>query len=235
MKSLFITGTDTDAGKTTAAALLIAFLTKRGTQVAAYKPVQSGAEIINGKLSAPDVEFYKLANPELTASYTYLFKKPCSPHLAAREEGKEIDVNKIIEHYEQLSEDNDFVLMEGAGGVIVPLRDDGYNMLNLMKDLDVPVVIVARTGVGTINHTTLTAERLIQEGVDVKGIIMNQMSIGDTKIEQDNIQMIELMTKLPVIGMIPYLENPSSAVGDSEFLENIFSKLGNIMEEDRNE
>ncbi|KON87918.1 hypothetical protein AF332_14515 [Sporosarcina globispora] len=235
MKSLFITGTDTDAGKTTAAALLIAYLTKKGTQVAAYKPVQSGAEIINGKLSAPDVECYKLANPELTASYTYLLKKPCSPHLAAREEGKEIDVNKIIEHYKQLSEDNDFVLMEGAGGVIVPLRDDGYNMLNLIKDLDVPVVIVARTGVGTINHTVLTAERLIQEGVDVKGIIMNQMSIEDTKIEQDNIRMIELMTKVPVIGMIPYLENPSSVFGDSEILEKLFSKLGNLIEEDRNE
>ncbi|WP_312886293.1 dethiobiotin synthase [Bacillus sp. NTK034] len=226
-----MTGTDTDAGKTTAAALLLAYLTKKGIQAAAYKPVQSGAEIIHDELSAPDVEFYKLANPKLAASTTYLLKKPCSPHLAAREEEIEIEVNKIIEHYQRLSRDNEFVLIEGAGGVMVPLRDDGYNMLDLMKELSAPVVIVARTGVGTINHTVLTAERLKQEGINVIGIIMNQMTIEDTKVEQDNIRMIELMTKLPVLGTIPYIENPISAFADSEMLEQLFSKL---MEGDSN-
>lgn len=193
--------------------------------------MQSGAEIIHDELSAPDVEFYKLANPKLAASTTYLLKKPCSPHLAAREEEIEIEVNKIIEHYQRLSRDNEFVLIEGAGGVMVPLRDDGYNMLDLMKELSAPVVIVARTGVGTINHTVLTAERLKQEGINVIGIIMNQMTIEDTKVEQDNIRMIELMTKLPVLGTIPYIENPISAFADSEMLEQLFSKL---MEGDSN-
>ncbi|MGG1860822.1 dethiobiotin synthase [Cytobacillus firmus] len=232
IRSLFITGTDTDAGKTTAAALLLAYLKKKGIQATAYKPVQSGAEMIDGVLSAPDVEFYKLANPELAASTTYLLKKPCSPHLAAREEEVQIEVNKIIEHYQRLSRENEFVLIEGAGGVFVPLRDDGYSMLDLMKELSAPVVIVARSGVGTINHTVLTAERLKQEGINVIGVIMNQMTIEDTKVEQDNIRMIELMTRVPVLGMIPYLENPLSAFCDSEMLEHLFSKL---MEVDRNE
>ena len=192
--------------------------------------MQSGAEIIDDKLSAPDVEFYKLANPEIAASTTYLLKKPCSPHLAAREEEVEIAINKIIEDYQQLSREHEFVVIEGAGGVFVPLRDDGYSMLDLMKELSAPAVIVAKTGVGTINHTVLTAERVKQEGIHVIGIIMNQITKEDTKVEQDNIRMIELMTKLPVLGMIPYLENPISAFGDSEMLEQLFSKLmeGNL-------
>jgi dethiobiotin synthetase len=208
----------------------LAYLTKKGIQAAAYKPVQSGAEIIHDELHAPDVEFYKMANPEIAASTTYLLKKPCSPHLAAREEEIEIEINKIIEDYHRLSREHEFVLIEGAGGVFVPLRDDGYSMLDLMKELSAPAVIVARTGVGTINHTVLTAEKLKQEGIHVIGIIMNQITKEDTKVEQDNIRMIELMTKLPVLGMIPYLENPISAFGDSEMLEQLFSNLmeGNL-------
>ncbi len=232
IKSLFITGTDTDVGKTAAATILAAYLKQKGVRTAAYKPVQSGAEIVQGVPAAPDVELYKLANPDLTEkeSYTYLFKKPCSPHLAAREEGISINPQKIIKHYEQLYAKNDFVLIEGAGGIMVPLTDEGYCMLDLIKDLAAPAVVVARTGVGTINHTVLTVARLKQEGIKVAGIIMNQMHAEDPAVEEDNQRMIEQFTMVPVISKIPYMENISAVINNSVLLEEIFSKFDNLGE-----
>ncbi|CAM3550043.1 dethiobiotin synthase [Cytobacillus oceanisediminis] len=232
IKGLFITGTDTDVGKTVASTLLTGYLKQKGVKIASYKPVQSGADTLHGKLAAPDVEFYKLANPELNdkEAYTYLFKKACSPHLAAREEGIRIEQEKIIDHYKQLEAKSDLVLIEGAGGVIVPLTDAGYSMLDLMKELAVPAVVVARTGVGTINHTVLTVDKLKQEGVPVAGVVMNRLHIGDPAVELDNQWMIEKLTKVPVIGVIPYMDNPAEAIKNPSLLEKVFSKF-DILEE----
>lgn len=227
MNKFFITGTDTDIGKTLVTALLLAYFHKKRKNVIPYKPVQSGALEVKGKLVAPDVQLYKKVIPTLNEkdANTYLLKKPSSPHLAAREEQIHISIEKIIEHVRLLEKKYDTVLIEGAGGLIVPLNDDGYSMIHLIKELDIPVVLVAKAGLGTINHTVLSAMAMKEAGIKVACIIMNRLIEDDLTIEQDNKMMIEKLTNIPVIGTVPYLKNVEDVFQDNHLLEEILSSL----------
>ncbi|MGX1981884.1 dethiobiotin synthase [Thermolongibacillus altinsuensis] len=208
MKGFFITGTDTDVGKTIVTTLLLHTLQQNGVSSIAYKPVQSGAEWKDEKWVAPDVEMYRrVAHVNEEECCTYLLKTPCSPHLAAKLDGVTIDPKEIVSHVRLLQETYECVLVEGAGGIAVPLVDDAYMIADLAADLQLPVIIVARTGVGTINHTVLTIEYAKKRGLSLAGIVMNGFSEPPTDVEMDNVRMIEKMTGIPVIGMIPYM-NP---------------------------
>ncbi|MEC2075082.1 dethiobiotin synthase [Metabacillus fastidiosus] len=227
MVSLFIAGTDTDVGKTVVTALLTAYFHKKGEKVIPYKPVQSGALEVEEKLVAPDIQIYKQALPELNqkAINTYLLKKASSPHLAAREENIQISPYLIVEYIRLLEKKYDVVLVEGAGGLIVPLRDDGYSIIHLIKDANIPVLLVARAGLGTINHTILSIMAMREAGIKIAGIIMNQLEKGDQIIEQDNRKMIEKITNIPVVGVVPYIENVEKLFQDDDLLNEILSSL----------
>ncbi len=227
MSSFFITGTDTDVGKTVTTALLAAFFNKQGKSVIPYKPVQSGAIDEAGKYEAPDVKIYQLALPALNEdeASSYLFKTPSSPHLAAREEEKTILPEKILQHIRMLEQKYETVLVEGAGGLIVPLQDDGYTMMNLIKEVAAPVILVARAGVGTINHTVLSVMAMRDAGIPIAGIILNRIIECDPVIEQDNKRMIENLTDVPVIGMIPFIKSIEEMFGNEEILAEIFASL----------
>ncbi|MED4533295.1 dethiobiotin synthase [Metabacillus fastidiosus] len=227
MVSLFITGTDTDVGKTVVTSLLTAYFHKKGQNVIPYKPVQSGALEVEGKLVAPDIEIYKRALPKVNEKMinTYLLKKASSPHLAAREENIQIYPSVIIENIRLLEKQHDIVLVEGAGGLIVPLKDDGYSIIHLIKDANIPVLLVARAGLGTINHTILSVMAMREAGIEIAGIIMNQLAKEDQVIEQDNRKMIEKITNIPVIGVVPYIENVETLFQEDDLLNEILSSL----------
>ncbi|MCC3868961.1 dethiobiotin synthase [Terrisporobacter mayombei] len=217
-KGIFIIGTDTDAGKTFVTAGLTYALKQNKKDVIPYKPVQSGG---NG-----DTRFYKeIADLDYSIEEmnTYTLKEAVSPHLACKLENKKINKELILNHYKKLINSHDYVIVEGAGGIVVPLVDKEYYIYDLIKDLNLEVVIVARAGVGTINHTVLTNEFLKTQGIKAKGIIINQYN--NKFYEDDNIKQIKELTNLEIIHKFNKLEDFSKESIEEEYKKIDENKL----------
>jgi len=214
-KKLFVVGTDTDAGKTFVTAGIVHILNKDDYNVCSFKPVQSGGILRNEKLIPGDVEFVKeitQIEEDSSSMNSYCLKEAVSPHLAAEMENIKIDKNKILKDYKKLEEKYDYVVIEAAGGVIVPLIRDEYYIYDLIKDLDASVVVVARAGVGTINHTVLTVDFIRNKGIDIKGLIIN--GYNNNFYEDDNIEVIKKITGLEVISIL----NKVNSDDDKDFI-----------------
>lgn len=186
MTTYFITGTDTDVGKTIVSALLTQQL-----DGFYWKPVQSGIIDIEDKETVQ-----KVGNiaPERILPCAYELREPLSPHEAARRDGVKIDLAKIIK-----PQVNAPLVIEGAGGVFVPLNDHNL-MIDLIKQMDCEVIVVARSGLGTINHTMLTLHALQNYKIPVKGVVLNG------PLNPDNKNAIEQFGKVRILGEIPYIE-----------------------------
>lgn len=195
-KGYFVLGTDTGIGKTYVSALLYKGIKKAGGSY--YKPIQSGAFQMLGGLISPDVEFVCKCNniPYDNAMTTYLLKAEVSPHLAAEIDQLEIEKEKIIAHWESLKEKHSIVIVEGAGGLYVPIVRDSFYMYDLIKMLDIPVIIVSGNRVGTINHTMMTVNSLKSMGLKIQGFIFNRLEKTYDRIgyEKDNMDVIMKMS-----------------------------------------
>lgn len=204
-KTIFVTGTDTNVGKTIITACLAAALLKKGKNVAVYKPVQCGS-LLNGKIKSRDLKLIKdLSGISAGCLFNeYSFKFASSPHLAAELENKNIDVNAIKRHYAEISKKFDYTLIEGAGGLLVPLTRE-HTVIDLIHDLSAPVLVVARAGLGTINHTALTISALKLRGIRIIGIVLNYFKGG--LIEEDNKKTISQLTGVPIKGVVPFSIN----------------------------
>lgn len=185
-KSLFVTGTGTDIGKTFVTDLIIKKLRDAGFSAGYYKAAASGVE------EAPAGKFA-----------SYIYKDAVSPHLAAKIAGRAIDFAVIERDFNFAREKFEFVTMEGSGGIICPLRWDGERLMldDVIKRLNLPAVVVAAAGLGTINATCLTIEHLRAKNIPVKGVILNRWRGGLPEI--DNAEMIAAMTGLPIIAKVP--------------------------------
>ncbi len=235
MNGLFITGTDTDVGKTALSALLLAELRRRGINAAPMKPVQTGCES-----GVPDLD-YSLAMAGMNISAEdyanmspYRFEPACSPHLAADMAGTEIELAEMVIAARTLGSQYEFVIAEGAGGIMVPLNRR-ETMLDLMQAMKLPVLLAARPGLGTINHTLLSIQALRSDGLDISGVVF--VASTDTEsgfIEEDNGNTIAQFGKVPILGTIPYCSQlaktdpsyddlPSSVVAE---VEKIVNQLG---------
>ena len=217
-RGIFIIGTDTDAGKTFVTAGLTYALKQNKKDVIPYKPVQSGGD--------GDTRFYKkMANLDYSIDEmnTYTMKEAVSPHLACKLENKKINKELILNHYKKLINSHDYVIVEGAGGIVVPLVDNEYYIYDLIKDLNLEVVIVARAGVGNINHTVLTNEFLKMQGIKVKGIIINQYN--NKFYEDDNIKQIKELTNLEIIHKFNKVEDFSKKSIEEEYKKIDENKL----------
>lgn len=205
MNGLFVTGTDTDIGKTALSGLLLAELRRRGLNAAPMKPAQTGCED-----GVPDLD-YSLSMAQMAVSaenYTnmspYRFEPACSPHLAAKMAGTEIEIAEMVIAARTLAAEYEFVIAEGAGGIVVPLNRR-ETMLDLMQALKYPVLLAARPGLGTINHTLLSIRALRSDGLDIAGIVFVASTNQEPGfIEEDNVTTIEQFGKVPVLGTIPY-------------------------------
>jgi len=204
-KGYFVTGIDTDIGKTYVTAQMVDCLQKKGIDAIPYKPIQSGVVNINNRVIGEDVAFYK-EKLELTEEHdyysTYTFKTPVSPHLASKLEDIFIDEQVILERYKQLENKHDVVFVEGAGGVAVPLKEN-FGTIDLIKLLNLPVILVTTLKLGTINHTVLTTEYLKSHHINLKGLLINKVSSVMSEMEKDNLIMLEKLTGHDILGVIP--------------------------------
>lgn len=206
-KGIFITGTSTEIGKTFVTKHLTKWLREREVDCIAYKPIQTGCVKKNGELVALDVEEY-IHTANLSYDHaelcTYFMEKPASPHLAAEIEGVEIKLEKIKEKFEHLKEKHELVFVEGAGGLAVPIKEaDTVTMTkDIIRKLQIPILIVVPPHLGSINHTLLTVEYAKAHQLNIVGIIFNRLSTEPSIIEKDNMRMIEKLTQLPIIGRI---------------------------------
>lgn len=224
-RGIYIVGTDTGVGKTAVAAGLMRLLLKNQCRAAYFKPVASGMTVVEGAAVSVDAAFVNVVsgfadNPEQVT--TFVYADAVSPHLAARMAGRPIDGIVIRKSLEVLKARYDWIVAEGAGGLAVPLNDDGFMQYDLIRDLNFPCLLVARAGLGTINHTLLTLGFAKSAGLIVKGIIMNGM--GDSLIELDNVETIKKLSGVEVVFTLPIV-----APLDTENLQA--GNLGEIFEQ----
>jgi len=208
--SIFITGTDTGVGKTLVAALSARYLDERGVRAITQKWVQTGCEG-----AAEDVLFHMRSlrdGPRHLRMFhsdmaPYVFRHPSSPHLAARLEKKTIDPEVIKSAYERLMTEFEFVVVEGTGGLLVPLNDE-KTIADIVEELSLPVLIVADNRLGAINQTLLTARALEERGIKAAGIVFNRPSgKGDELILEDNPRIVGKLTGVNVLGDLPFGED----------------------------
>ena len=204
-KGLFVVGTDTGVGKTVVTAGLVGVLRTKGYNAVPFKPVQSGAVQGPRGLIPLDVEFYqKVCSLPKDKYITYVFEPPLAPGPAAEISGVRVEAARILQDYAVLAEKYELIVVEGAGGLCVPLIGNTFLLTDLIKTIDLPVIVVARPGLGTINHTVLTVKYAQQLGLRIKGIIYNGYDEKNaTLAEKTNPNIIEQITGVPTLGIIP--------------------------------
>ena len=202
-KSIFITATGTDTGKTYVSALIVKAMRNAGLNCGYYKPALSGAEISeDGKIIPGDCA-YVLKNAginRLPENYvSYIFKPAVSPHLASEMENNPIKLKKIKSDFERIKKEFDYLLVEGAGGIVCPFNiEEGILLPDVIKALNLDTLLVADAGLGTINSTVLTAEYAKYHGINIKGIILNNYDKTDI-MHRDNKFQIENLTGIKVL------------------------------------
>ncbi len=209
---IFVTGTDTGVGKTVVASSLVSRFRAGGVDAVPMKPVQTGCRLAQGRPMAPDLAFclnaagLKPGRRDMADMAPYRLAPACSPHLAAKEAGVRVSLPVIERAFRRLSRAHEVVVVEGAGGVLVPLNDRN-TMLDLMIRLGLPVLLVARPGLGTLNHTLLSLQALHGAGLTVLGVILNQATPGRWgRIEDDNVRTIERLGGVKVLECVRYGE-----------------------------
>lgn len=210
---IFITGTDTGVGKTFVAVELIKGLVKKGVSVAPMKPVETGCQVQDGRLYPADAMALKdaalLVDIPLKIVNPYALNHPLAPSLACGLEGKRIEIEGIKRAFLELSRQFDFVVVEGAGGLMVPIIGS-YFFADLARDLALPIIIVSRPGLGTINHTLLTVLAARVWGLDLLGVVINYSEPETNSLaEKTNPQVIELLSNVPILGIVPFAELPN--------------------------
>ena len=213
-KGIFITATGTDVGKTYISALIVKAMRQNGLNCLYYKPALSGAEFIDGNLVAGDCDYvFKTAgiNKNTQDYVSYIFKPAVSPHLASEIENNPIKLEKILEDFRRIKSECDYLLVEGAGGIVCPfnLKDEKLLLKDVIKALDLDIIIVASAKLGTINSTVLTVEYARQNGINVKGIILNNFDENDL-MQLDNKKRVEELTGVNVLATVKTGDNDVS-------------------------
>lgn len=199
MKGIFVTGTDTGVGKTVVAAGIAALLKSRGLNVGVMKPVASG-----GREDAHLLRLASGSDDDLDLINPIHLRHPLAPGVSAQLEGVPVNIGLIEQAARELSRRHDVLVVEGAGGLLVPIRDDFF-MADLVLNLGLPLLIVARRGLGTINHTLMTVECAKTRGIEVAGVIYNDArKIEEGIAERTNPEVIERLSGVPCLGAAPF-------------------------------
>ena len=206
-KGLFITATGTDVGKTYVTGLIVKKLREAGLSAGYYKAALSGAELRDGERIPGDADHVK-RTAGLSDSYdqmvSYIYDTAVSPHLAAKLEGDPVELSKVRADFASVAKRYDYVTAEGSGGIVCPIRWDGKEKIlleDVIRTVELPVLIVADGALGTINSVVLTVAYAREKNIPVKGILLNRFHPGDT-MEEDNKTMIEELTGVPVVGIV---------------------------------
>ena len=210
MRAIFVTGTDTGVGKTVISGCLFRYLTEKGFKVITQKWVQTGAcSIYSSDIKAHFViakqdlnqkkELFSLILPNM-------LKTPSSPHLACRLEKRRISVKKIKKSLKSLTKQFDFVIVEGIGGLLVPINKEKL-VVDIVKELKLPVLVVGGNKLGGINHALLTIEALNSRKIEILGLIFNNLPWQNKVILKDNPGIVKTLTQQEILGILPHEKN----------------------------
>ena len=221
-KGIFITGTDTEVGKSIASAAIAMLLRRRGHAVGVMKPVTAGCLERGGLPVSQDAELLAFgAGIPLTPDCTpYLLKAPLAPSVAAGMEGVRIDFQVIRDAYLRLAAQCEYLIVEGAGGLMVPLAG-GLLMSDLAAHLALPIAVVARPGLGTVNHTLLTTFCARNMGLEVKGVIINRYPEFPDQAAEYAPHLIASLCGSQLLGVFPEVR----AENDSTIVEGVVERL----------
>ncbi|MEM6998803.1 MAG: dethiobiotin synthase [Pseudomonadota bacterium] len=212
----FITGTDTEIGKTWSTVLLMRELQSMGYVVNGMKPVASGAEMQQTGLRNEDALFIdrqNSSNLDYTLVNPVTFEPPIAPHIAASQAGKIIDINMLVNAYNKIAVESDIVLVEGVGGWRVPLGEQ-TSLSDLVRALQIPVILVVGLRLGCINHALLTAEVIRDDGIDIAGWISSEIE-QDYLFQQHSVDTIRENLACPHLAEIPH--QPTTAIDQAMF------------------
>ena len=207
MKSLFVTGTGTNVGKTCVTAGIVKNLLDMGINVGVMKPFASGYKKNSNSLSQ-DVEIlmkYSNSHDPIDLVNPYFFEIPTSPYAAAKTLAQKISLQKITDAYDKLLSSHDLVIVEGIGGLMTPITQN-YFVSNLISELDIDTIIVIGSKLGTVNHTMLTYEHCKQMHLKLKGFVINQTEPSGYELSNLKQQIMELTNQI-VYCTIPYQKN----------------------------
>ena len=225
MRGLFVTGTDTGVGKTLVAAGLARLALRQGIRVIPFKPVETGCNPV-----AEDAHLLWSAAGQPVSEHEvcpHRFALPGAPAQAAAAEGAAIDLDRVVAEARVLSARGDLLLVEGAGGLLVPYGD-GWTAADLMERLGLPLVLVARTALGTINHTALTVREASRRGLRVKALILNRTTPDEAPHERDGLRYVAAATGLAPAGPVPWAPGPN----DPDRLADLIQRaLGSAVDE----
>ncbi len=211
MSTFFVTGTNTGVGKTTIACGLLCKAKQQGLTTLAIKPVASGCElVVHSQLVNADALAMQ-SNMSSQIAYCdinpFRFEAAIAPHIAAKQSNVYLSSSKIAEHCKTVIADNnaDFILIEGAGGWRVPLNDDNDFFSDIVKALNIPVLLVIGMTLGCLNYAALTAEAIAQDGLTLAGWIANTVDTSMLAYEE-NLSMLQKIIPAPCLGHLPFLE-----------------------------
>jgi dethiobiotin synthetase len=223
-QGLFITGTDTGVGKTVVTAAILAWLRHQGFSAGVMKPIETG---VNCECSSPansDALFLMECGgieDDLAEVCPIRMKPAASPFQAALIENRTLQPESILSAYRSLAEKYDWMLVEGVGGTRVPITRD-YGVVDLIRDLYLPTVVVARYQLGTLNHTLMTLDTLKQNGIPLRGVVFNQTSLeAPDVIEQDQPRLIEELSEAKILGKFPHIDNLNTQSFSPEKLKEL--------------
>lgn len=215
----FVTGTDTEIGKTLVSAAILHKLVQSGQRACGMKPIAAGAELRDGELHNEDADLLAASgNVHLPAQITtpFMLREPCAPHIAAALEGVTIEPVPIIAAYAEILGASDAVVVEGVGGFRVPFSNT-FDSADLAVQLNLPVVLVVGLRLGCISHALLTAEAVVNRGLVLAGWVANLVD-PDMRFVDENIEALAQRLPAPLLGRVPRLEQPSAAAA-AEFID----------------
>lgn len=216
MKSIFIAGTDTRVGKTIVAGALASAFKIKGLRVGVMKPISCGGR--------EDAEFLRVCagvKDSLDLVNPIFLRHPLSPNVAAKIEKKAMDLKKITKALDIFKKKYDYLVIEGCGGLLVPVTDKFF-VIDLIPLIKAETVLVSRAGLGAINHSLLSLEALKARKIKSLGIIFNRLNDGPLSIpEQTNPQVVSRIGKIPSLGVFPYMKSCEAHCAGKAFLKHI--------------
>jgi len=208
----FVTGTDTEIGKSLISAAILHKLVQQGVRACGMKPIAAGAEERDGRLHNEDADLLAASgNVHLPQHITtpYLLREPCAPHIAAALENVTIEPVPILAAYAEILGASDATVVEGVGGFRVPFSDD-FDSADLAVQLGLPVVLVVGMRLGCISHALLTAEAIVARGLVLAGWVANQVD-PDMRFVDENVAALQARLPAPLLGRVPRLATPTAA------------------------
>ena len=224
-KGYFISGTDTCVGKTVVTACLLAFYREHGIDTGIMKPIETGVDQKCSSEANSDAKFLLAVsgNQDALEEVCPVRLKPAAaPLQAARMTGQTLDIDFILENFHRLQGRHDQMLVEGVGGLLVPLKAD-YLVSDLIKDMQLPLIIVSRVALGTLNHTLLTLKAAQETGIEIAGVILNRPKSGPlNEIELEQADLVQELSGVPILGECPFID----PVSKEQFDEKLAEKIG---------